>query len=82
MPSSRLSESEWRSLIADYHKRDCTQEEFCRKRGVKPATLSYYVSRFRKKPKKFLPLEVQAEPVSKEVVLEFPSGLKLSIHGS
>ncbi|MCB0325111.1 MAG: hypothetical protein KDD69_16115 [Bdellovibrionales bacterium] len=79
---AKKSEEWWDSTARDYLQRSCTQEEFCRRRGVKASTLQYHVSRIRKSGSQeiFLPLEIGKDE-RKEVTLEFPSGLRVSIRG-
>jgi len=68
----------WEEILLAYDKRDCTAEEFCRQRAIKPATLQYHQSRLNKKRRKFVPLE--AVPTERRsVVLEFANGMRLSI---
>ena len=75
-----MKRSDWDKLLEEYHHRDCTQLEFCERRGIKKVTLQYHLSRQRKS-QKFVPLSVGS--VGEErVVLEFPGGLKLSIDAS
>ena len=72
-----MKKSDWKSVIDDYHQRDCTQKEFCEGRGINPATLQYHL-RSWKEPKGFVPIESFSCSMER-IVLEFPSGLKLSI---
>lgn len=67
----------WPKLAIEYFNRDCTQEEFCNRHGVKASTLSYHVQKMAAKPS-FLPALREAEPAA-EIVLELPAGMKLII---
>lgn len=72
----------WDQVLAEYEKRDCTQSEFCSQRGINPATLSYQLTRKNKSAKPaFVPLVIDGPSVEQKIVLEFPSGLRLCIHG-
>lgn len=78
----------WETIARDYLQRSCTQKEFCEKRGLKCSTVSYYVSRLKKKKgdkqPSFLPIEAKPQPLpspEKEVLIEFPNGMRLTIRG-
>ena len=72
----------WDLVLAEYEKRDSTQSEFCSQRGINPATLSYQLTRRNKSAKPaFVPLALEGPSIDQEILLEFPSGLRLSIRG-
>ena len=71
------SKEEWEHLLALYENRSSTKEAFCKEHDVNPATLSYQLS--KRKPS-FHPL-TPATSAPEAVVIEFPSGIRLSIRG-
>ena len=76
-------EIDWKEILKSCKERTCTLEEFARERGVSRATLQYHLGKERKgKAKKFYPVAVvPPKRESEEVVIEFSSGLRLSIRG-
>jgi len=42
LPGAKRSTSEWRALVKAYHKRNCTQREFCSAHGVAVSTLDWW----------------------------------------
>jgi len=75
-----MPKADWSLILSDYEHRDCTQKEFCERRGVTPAMLQYHLGKL-KKSRSFVPVEL-TPPSGESVVLEFANGLKLTIHAS
>ncbi|MDD2942725.1 MAG: hypothetical protein PHC51_07150 [bacterium] len=73
--------SNWASVVEEYQQRDCTQEEFCRKRGINPGCLSYHLTKHRKSKTGFLPVPFVPAAESREVVIELPAGVRILIRG-
>jgi hypothetical protein len=74
-------EIDWGEVVRSCKERTCTLEEFAKERGVNRATLQYHLGKERKeKVKKFYPVAViPPKRSSEEVVIEFSTGLRLSI---
>ena len=48
LPGAKRSTAEWRALVKAYHKRTCTQREFCSAHGVAVSTLDWWRRRLEK----------------------------------
>lgn len=68
---------DWPKVLREYQQRECTQAEFCRRKGINSHTLSYHLGK-KSKRKSFVPAVVE-EKASTEVVLEFPGGVTLRV---
>ncbi len=73
----RRSRAEWSELLAEYSKRDCSQEAFCKQHGLSSATLHYQLEQLKARPS-FVPVVSKVEE-SAQVTLEFASGIRLTI---
>jgi len=77
-----MEKRDWEAILAEYEARDCTQEEFCRRKGLKKVTLQYQLSKLKKR-QSFIEVPATLSSVRKpSVMIEFPNGLKLSVDGS
>jgi hypothetical protein len=74
---------DWPEVIKSYHSRTCTFAEFAEQRSINPATLRYHLDKDRRgKTGNFIPVSLPSQnKSSEEVVIEFSSGLRLSIRG-
>jgi hypothetical protein len=76
----RRSRSDWTELLNQYDNRSCTQEEFCAERGISMPALKYHLNkRFPKKS--FIPIPSITSEGSKETIVDFPNGIRLTIRG-
>ena len=76
---------DWSELVKACKSREGTLEEFAQANGVSKSALSYHITRSNqsaRKREKFIPV-LKSEPKTKPlaVVVEFPSGIKLTIQG-
>jgi hypothetical protein len=69
------------ALVKDYRESGMTQKEFCRESGMGITKLNYWISKSREAsaPTGFVPI---SSAPRKEVTLEYPSGVRISIDTS
>lgn len=78
--SNRRSREEWTKLLRLYANRDCTQDAFCKRHGISPASLKYHLDRATPVASNFVPA-LTAPNTVQEISLELPSGIRLTIRG-
>ena len=85
-----LAREEMFSLVKKYEERTCTQIKFCETHQIKLATLSYWITLYRKSTKQtktsngFIPIKLIGDSSSRgeEATFSLPSGVRVSIPAS
>lgn len=87
--SGNAIKRDWESEVMKYEDSGETFTSFCKRRGLAPSTFRYHVEKHSKKSnkrKKFYPLvpvgvNSEESSRSREISLELPHGIRLTIKG-
>jgi transposase-like protein len=65
------SESDWKSILAEYDRSGQTRSAFCRKTGIPPSTFQLWERKLRRRGRQAAFVEVATAPPSSRWIVEF-----------